>query len=86
MQAVGASEKVFEYIDRKPEIAPDSGTYAPDQFSGRIEFRNVFFSYPGRRDTVVLKVVLVFCLALSVLFLWFAEKLIILIKFKTKTD
>jgi len=57
MQAVGASEKVFEYIDRKPEIALDSGTLAPDRLSGQIEFKNVQFSYPGRPDAVVLKVV-----------------------------
>jgi len=56
MQAIGASEKVFEYIDRKPEIPLDSGTLAPDRLCGRIEFRNVRFSYPGRPDTVVLKV------------------------------
>jgi len=58
MQAVGASEKVFEYIDRKPEIAMYSGMLAPSRLSGQIEFRNVQFSYPGRPGTVVLKVVL----------------------------
>jgi len=63
MQAVGASEKVFEYIDRKPEIALDSGMLAPDRLCGRIEFKNVRFSYPGRPNTVVLKVV--FCLSLK---------------------
>ena len=57
MQAIGASEKVFEYIDRKPEIPLDSGTVAPDCLYGRIEFRNVRFSYPGRPDAVVLKVI-----------------------------
>lgn len=57
MQAVGASEKVFEYIDRKPEIALDDGTIAPDRLGGRIEFRNVSFSYPGRPNALVLKVV-----------------------------
>jgi len=56
MQAIGASEKVFEYIDRKPEIPLSSGTLAPDRLCGRIEFNNVCFSYPGRPDTVVLKV------------------------------
>jgi len=61
MQAVGASEKVFEYIDRKPEIALDSGTLAPDRLCGHIEFKNVHFSYPGRPDAVVLKVVFIVC-------------------------
>jgi len=68
MQAIGASEKVFEYVDRKPEIALDSGTLAPDRLCGRIEFRNVRFSYPARPDTVVLKVF--FCFACC-LFLFF---------------
>jgi len=57
MQAVGASEKVFEYIDRKPEIALNDGTLALDRLGGRIEFRNVSFSYPGRPNALVLKVV-----------------------------
>jgi len=61
MQAVGASEKVFEYIDRKPEIALDSGILAPNRLCGQIEFRNVRFSYPGRPDAVVLKVGLFLC-------------------------
>jgi len=60
MQAIGASEKVFEYIDRKPEIAHDDGVLAPDRLSGRIAFKNVYFSYPGRPNAVVLKVILVF--------------------------
>jgi len=66
MQAVGASEKVFEYIDRKPEIALDSGILAPARLRGQIEFRNVRFSYPGRPDAVVLKVGLVFRATLTV--------------------
>ncbi len=56
MQAVGASHKVFEFIDRKPEIQYDKGTVAPDQLEGRIEFKDVSFSYPSRQDTQVLKV------------------------------
>jgi len=56
MQAVGASEKVFEFIDRKPKISLDSGILTADRLRGRIEFKNVQFSYPGRPDTVVLKV------------------------------
>ena len=56
MQAVGASEKVFEFIDRKPEIKHDSGKYIPQSFEGRIEFKNVNFTYPSRPDAPVLKV------------------------------
>ena len=55
MQAAGASEKVFEYIDREPEIKND-GTLAPKGLKGQIEFKNVSFHYPSRPDTPVLKV------------------------------
>ena len=46
--------KVFEYIDREPEI-PNGGTLAPGDFTGRVEFKNVSFSYPTRSDSDVLK-------------------------------
>ncbi|XP_035691041.1 ATP-binding cassette sub-family B member 9-like [Branchiostoma floridae] len=54
MQAVGASEKVFEYIDRKPEIQ-NNGLLAPDRLEGHIEFKDVSFAYPSRKDIPVLK-------------------------------
>lgn len=55
MSAAGASEKVFEYVDRKPD--PDLlSDYKPEKLSGEIEFKNVKFSYPTRPDNVVLQV------------------------------
>ncbi|XP_045173941.2 ABC-type oligopeptide transporter ABCB9-like isoform X2 [Mercenaria mercenaria] len=54
MQAAGASEKVFEYIDRKPQIN-HQGNLAPDDIQGHIEFKDVCFSYPSRPDVPVLK-------------------------------
>ncbi|CAH1230516.1 ABCB9 [Branchiostoma lanceolatum] len=54
MQAVGASEKVFEYIDRKPEVQ-NNGFLAPDKLEGLIEFKDVSFAYPARKDIPVLK-------------------------------
>ncbi|KAL4224077.1 ATP-binding cassette sub- B member 9 [Mactra antiquata] len=54
MQAVGASEKVFEYIDRKPSIS-HHGNVICDKIQGYIEFKNVCFSYPSRPDVQVLK-------------------------------
>uniref|UniRef100_A0A914BYQ2 ABC-type antigen peptide transporter n=2 Tax=Acrobeloides nanus TaxID=290746 RepID=A0A914BYQ2_9BILA len=54
MQSVGASRKVFEYIDKQPSIDMN-GTYMPEKVSGRIEFRNVDFSYPTRPDIPILK-------------------------------
>ncbi|XP_072000196.1 ABC-type oligopeptide transporter ABCB9 [Engystomops pustulosus] len=54
MQGVGAAEKVFEFIDRKPKMVND-GTYAPEHLEGKVEFRNVTFAYPTRPTTQVLK-------------------------------
>ncbi|KFD54458.1 hypothetical protein M514_04605 [Trichuris suis] len=52
-QAVGASRKVFELIDRKPQIL-DVGLLNPPSVMGRIEFNHVSFSYPSRPDQAVL--------------------------------
>lgn len=52
-KAIGASKKIFEYLDRKPEVPPE-GTLAPENFEGHIQFKNVRFSY--KEGTEVLKV------------------------------
>lgn len=52
-KAIGASEKIFEYVDRSPDVPPD-GTLAPQGLHGHIQFQNVTFSYPKRPDTKVL--------------------------------
>uniref|UniRef100_A0A1I7WTE1 ABC transmembrane type-1 domain-containing protein n=1 Tax=Heterorhabditis bacteriophora TaxID=37862 RepID=A0A1I7WTE1_HETBA len=54
MQSVGASRKVFEYIDREPAIL-HYGTSQPVILKGKIEFRNVHFSYPTRSNLPILK-------------------------------
>ncbi|OWF56666.1 ATP-binding cassette sub-family B member 9-like [Mizuhopecten yessoensis] len=54
MQAAGASQKVFEYMDRTPNIL-NNGTVAPHCVHGRIEFKDVTFAYPSRNDTPILK-------------------------------
>ncbi|KAK6725515.1 hypothetical protein RB195_004065 [Necator americanus] len=54
MQAVGASRKVFEFIDRDPKVKND-GKYAPEKLVGRIEFKNVKFSYPIRPDLPIME-------------------------------
>jgi len=57
MQAVGASRKVFELIDRKPSILNDGQvTKKAGLLEGRVEFKNVNFSYPTRPNVKVLKV------------------------------
>lgn len=52
---VGAAEKVFQYLDRKPKLPPP-GTLAPSSLQGRVQFQDVSFAYPSRPDQPVLKV------------------------------
>ncbi|KAA0702664.1 Antigen peptide transporter 1 [Triplophysa tibetana] len=53
-KAVGASEKIFEYVERKPDTPPD-GSDAPQALKGHVLFKNITFAYPKRPDTNVLK-------------------------------
>ncbi|VDM61485.1 unnamed protein product [Angiostrongylus costaricensis] len=53
MECVGASRKVFEYMNRNPLI-PNDGTMEP-KLGGRIEFTDVYFTYPSRPNNPVLK-------------------------------
>ncbi|XP_066579554.1 antigen peptide transporter 1 [Amia ocellicauda] len=53
-KAIGASEKIFEFMDRELLLPPE-GHLAPKHLRGHVEFRNVSFSYPSRPDTPVLK-------------------------------
>ncbi len=54
MKASGASVKLFEYMDRIPKIV-NYGIEKPKDFQGRIEFKNVTFSFPNRKNDKVLK-------------------------------
>uniref|UniRef100_G3PI52 Transporter 1, ATP-binding cassette, sub-family B (MDR/TAP) n=1 Tax=Gasterosteus aculeatus TaxID=69293 RepID=G3PI52_GASAC len=48
-KAIGASEKIFEYLERKPKIPPN-GSLAPENLEGHIQFKKVSFSYPANSD------------------------------------
>ncbi|KAM6965345.1 ABC-type oligopeptide transporter ABCB9 [Aplochiton taeniatus] len=54
MQGVGAAEKVFEYLDRKPQN-PLDGQEAPDTCKGLVEFKDITFAYPTRPEMDVLR-------------------------------
>lgn len=48
--------QVFEFIDRKP-VVQANGKYRPDgNLQGKIEFKNVAFSYPIRPDLPIMEV------------------------------
>jgi subfamily B ATP-binding cassette protein MsbA len=51
-QGLAASQRVFEIIDREPEIAENKGAIQLERVQGIIEFKNVFFKYD---DKMVLK-------------------------------
>ncbi|XP_028835014.1 antigen peptide transporter 1 [Denticeps clupeoides] len=53
-KAIGASEKIFEYVDREPRVPPE-GSLAPQEIKGHVHFRNISFAYAKRSDTLVLK-------------------------------
>jgi len=46
-QAMGASEKVFQYLDQPEEIADSPGAKELAGFAGSIAFEGVSFRYPG---------------------------------------
>ncbi|XP_034026938.1 ATP-binding cassette sub-family B member 9 [Thalassophryne amazonica] len=54
MQGVGAAEKVFEYLDRKPKH-PAEGEEAPETCHGLVEFKDITFAYPTRPEIDILK-------------------------------
>ena len=54
MNAAGASEKIFEYLDIKPALQI-TRAFEPDTLQGSIEFKNVHFSYPTRPEMPILK-------------------------------
>ena len=47
-------ETFFEYIERKPEVPP-AGEEKPDDLQGKLEFKDVEFSYASRPKNKVLK-------------------------------
>ena len=51
-KAIGASDRVFELLEREPE-QPD-GTGVVQEPKGKLEFQDVEFSYPTRPDATVL--------------------------------
>jgi ABC-type multidrug transport system fused ATPase/permease subunit len=51
--AIGANERVFDLLDRKPRINIRGGRRLLNM-RGKVEFRNVSFAYPSRQDVLVL--------------------------------
>ncbi|XP_078123105.1 antigen peptide transporter 2-like [Sander vitreus] len=54
LNSVGAAGKVFEYLDRKPQVSTE-GTLKPDQLTGHVSFRHLNFAYPASPNKTVLQ-------------------------------
>ena len=54
-KAVGATERVFELLDEKPEDINGLAPKSRDKIKGNVTFKNVGFSYPSRKGIEVLK-------------------------------
>lgn len=46
-----AAHSVFEQLDEQPE--PDTGTYKAERVLGKVEFRNLSFTYPGADEAAL---------------------------------
>lgn len=54
--ARGAAYEIFKIIDNKPSIDSYSKSgHKPDNIKGNLEFKNVHFSYPSRKEVKILK-------------------------------
>ncbi|XP_048195905.1 ATP-dependent translocase ABCB1-like isoform X2 [Perognathus longimembris pacificus] len=54
--ARGAAYEIFKIIDNKPSIDSFSTSgHKPDNIKGNLEFRNIHFSYPSRKEVKILK-------------------------------
>lgn len=52
--AIGASDRVLEIFDEKPEVAVNHVAEKNTKIFGEVEFKNVGFNYPSRADLEVL--------------------------------
>jgi subfamily B ATP-binding cassette protein MsbA len=52
-QALGASQKVFEYLDREQQVREAPGALKLGRFAKSIRFENVTFQYPGSEAVVL---------------------------------
>ncbi|KAJ8250462.1 hypothetical protein COCON_G00223840 [Conger conger] len=56
MKGFGAGTRLWELLDRKPEFPLNEGIeLRPGQLKGELEFRNVSFAYPTRKDAPILQ-------------------------------
>merc|ERR1719387_611137 len=54
MEAIGASGRIFELLDRVPAVNYDGGYISPNGLEGSISFQDVHFHYPSRPKVKVM--------------------------------
>lgn len=54
-RALGASTRLFEFIDRTPQIPISGGKILSSPLSGDVLFKNIDFTYPTRENSSILK-------------------------------
>ncbi|KAL7062928.1 hypothetical protein AAHC03_0254 [Spirometra sp. Aus1] len=54
-KAIVKIKKVFSTIDRETKMNVHEGLFPEEDFKGKIEFRNVYFRYPTRKNVRILK-------------------------------
>lgn len=55
MRGIGAGTRIFELLDRKPIIPPNSGVPIDSTRRGVLKFENIRFEYPSRQGVEILK-------------------------------
>ncbi|MBN3309253.1 ABCBA protein, partial [Amia calva] len=54
MKGFGAGDRLWQLLDRKPEFPLNEGAVLrPEELKGALDFRNVTFSYPTRKDAPI---------------------------------
>ncbi|XP_017067597.1 ATP-binding cassette sub-family B member 10, mitochondrial [Drosophila eugracilis] len=53
-KGIGASERIWEILDRECTIPIDKGIVPVDKPIGEVGFQNVYFTFPGRPESTVL--------------------------------
>lgn len=54
-KAIGATERVFELLEETPEKINSHSSQNYQKINGEVDFKNVHFSYPSRKEINVLK-------------------------------
>lgn len=55
MRGIGAGVRIFDLLERKPIIDPETGVTIDPARRGPIRFEGITFEYPSRKEVTVLK-------------------------------